>query len=1103
MDSETKTPVDNGVPDVQADSASSVPAPSGGAGPTSPAKDPSMPDLQTATASASSIPQRAKVKKRISNAKHCCVIISPFALNTDEVLKSLVEEYEFSYNSVDKLLAESGVEEGDNLSADGKIIKQVKAEIKKNRNSGSLVSGFPLTEVQLKASRELNIFKYFVLDGKKGREGDMNITEKALVDGRIFEQAKSRFGSMLSSGEVGVVDVDDKDAIQVVEEFKYFLGPSKQEETAATKIQAIQRGKKAKKEIQEREASSIKIQAVIRGKHTRKIFEEKKRLRKLHNEHMFFSTIVAAAEKYEKDCKSTFKRNNSISVETAKTKWCAINSRGKPELAEFQDLLQSEAQFATFKALFERVDKSGEACLNYKEYQNLVSDHGGHLSEQRRAAAYELKNKVIVLEFLVRKDEIRQIFDTHCDDNKELDMGRFRGLFAENSRKWGYDSSDEISNLGQAAIFDRIDKEHNGKLSWEEFHDFMDELAHGDARKISQEVVARSASFEAEKRRKDRAQRAKQNAEQYVYETASEDETEGVKKKQNLEEEQEQNLEDEATPTRRVAIEPPSEDQNSPPTSPLSRKEMLIVTIRKYRHGLNRLFQFYSKANLADFKGRTFESIANDHAGVSLIMFRLMMKDLNLVLNKNLKSQIEAARRRHAVEGFLDTPMPYEELANESRPYVTQAVVEKCFRKKSTLMKGVSVVSQGKGILSKSQFVSALANVAVELLSQFPWNERYIEEWRRVDAVFARLDFLDLSKLNQRIRGRGGFGVGDGDLTGHLGSLPYGQRCSFSYPLSVPGDPKTPEPTVPKKRRQEKRSRRRSPELRMSPKEGSGGRRYVRQENASKSQKHGTRMTISLAAEFGIDDTVNDFGNPYGASVNYNAAASDMLNALNLTYGVDEDRLHMGNNEAGLGNSVTGRRMLSTDNSPLASPKQGNKANFYDQMAERNAWAMTWNELETGNDTRRIADFNDHASQRRRRMEKPPEGYQYRHGPKNATRRSVAPRVSPRTKHISHSHQQMMPPKIVPHRTYHANREQAYSFPSPERPAGLHPPRRRTPGKHISSREFADKKRGARRKRGKSSAGRSTFGGRPSPSSTESPSPNPKRSSVRRGGRRF
>ena len=62
MDSETKTPVDNVVPDVQADSASSVPAPSGGAGPTSPAKDPSMPDLQTATASASSIPQRAKVK---------------------------------------------------------------------------------------------------------------------------------------------------------------------------------------------------------------------------------------------------------------------------------------------------------------------------------------------------------------------------------------------------------------------------------------------------------------------------------------------------------------------------------------------------------------------------------------------------------------------------------------------------------------------------------------------------------------------------------------------------------------------------------------------------------------------------------------------------------------------------------------------------------------------------------------------------------------------------------------------------------------------------------------------------------------------------------
>ena len=53
-------------------------------------------------------------------------------------------------------------------------------------------------------------------------------------------------------------------------------------------------------------------------------------------------------------------------------------------------------------------------------------------------------------------------------------------------------------------------------------------------------------------------------------------------------------------------------------------------------------------------------------------------------------------------------------------------------------------------------------------------------------------------------------------------------------------------------------------------------------------------MTISLAAEFGIDDTINDFGNPYDSSYGYDKAENNVLNNLNLSYGVEQDRANIG-----------------------------------------------------------------------------------------------------------------------------------------------------------------------------------------------------------------
>ena len=87
-------------------------------------------------------------------------------------------------------------------------------------------------------------------------------------------------------------------------------------------------------------------------------------------------------------------------------------------------------------------------------------------------------------------------------------------------------------------------------------------------------------------------------------------------------------------------------------------------------------------------------------------MFRLMIKDLGLVTEKRLKYKIEAARRRFEREGKIGE-MPFEDYITESRPYTTTDVIDKCFRHNSTLLKGVSSLSKGRGILSKAQFTMA------------------------------------------------------------------------------------------------------------------------------------------------------------------------------------------------------------------------------------------------------------------------------------------------------------------------------------------------------------------------------------------------------------
>ena len=63
-----------------------------------------------------------------------------------------------------------------------------------------------------------------------------------------------------------------------------------------------------------------------------------------------------------------------------------------------------------------------------------------------------------------------------------------------------------------------------------------------------------------------------------------------------------------------------------------------------------------------------------------------------------------------------------------------------------------------------------------------------------------------------------------------------------------------------------------------------------------------TKMTVSLAAEFGIDDMSGSGNNPYGttSSAQYGDVTS-MLDNLGLTYGLDSSRLGNGRGSDGAG----------------------------------------------------------------------------------------------------------------------------------------------------------------------------------------------------------
>ena len=117
--------------------------------------------------------------------------------------------------------------------------------------------------------------------------------------------------------------------------------------------------------------------------------------------------------------------------------------------------------------------------------------------------------------------------------------------------------------------------------------------------------------------------------------------------------------------------------------------------------------------------------------------------------------------------------------------YLTPEECMAIFDQHARKLKIVSSVSRGKGVLFQNEF-AALAAAPADTLME-PYSVAYPKTWRRVHAIFGRLDFGNILELRKRLKGKTGFGVGDGEPTGHGSTKEFAYKQGFSYELQPKG----------------------------------------------------------------------------------------------------------------------------------------------------------------------------------------------------------------------------------------------------------------------------------------------------------------------------
>jgi len=720
-----------------------------------------------------------------------------------------------------------------------------------------------------------------------------------------------------------VKDVSSGSIDKIFQDIRTFLGPSAGEEEAAAKIQSIKRGNDERAEIKQREEAAIRIQAQIRGKEERAHAKRRLDIQAAHEEDEILSGLTNAATGPEgKKVQGIFPRNKKKDTTIA----LFIKKLGKIKTKDekiniLQELLSKKEKIVSLMSReFKRVNKKKEAVINYEEFESMVSEHGGKL-EERKLINGKQQIEALQKEFDLRPGAFKELFDDmDADDSGGVDLDEFRDAFAERAELWGYGEAFSSARTKELGLFEAIDVDKDSSISWVEFERYLTN------EKNKKQKIAAAAAAAAEEKAKaiDQAKKQKEidDTNAKVDEHFEDDDecelenlkmklstknqnadainggaiTENVRRRRNPKSVQVSDSVAQQRPNNNRRTQQQSSNQmsssrtqgsssNSPPLPSMSvpqderppmgtpdRKIMLVKILRKYRKGLHTTFEFYSKANIGSVKQFTFDQMREEHSGVNLLMFRRMCNDFALTHNPRAKFDPKSK----AIEEMI-------------RPYITKEEIDAIFRRHAQHLKRVSSISHGKGILNEAQYAAAFAQIAVVLLREDPWCDRYPEEWRRVDAIFSRLDVNNNVLLRKRLRGFGGFSVGNGDIQDRKGGRPTVYKPKgFSFNLRLPGDPVTPPPdsTRPRRRMRDSNGNTQSSSSMMN--DGPDQQRMAQQA----ADNDDTKMTVSLAAEFGIDDMSGSGNNPYGttSSAQYGDVTS-MLDNLGLTYGLDSSRL--------------------------------------------------------------------------------------------------------------------------------------------------------------------------------------------------------------------
>ena len=743
----------------------------------------------------------------------------------------------------------------------------------------------------------------------------------------------------------------------IFEQIKTFVGPSPQEDEAAAKLQAMVRGDRERKEVAEREAAAIKIQARIRGKEERDHALKRKDIQNQHEEDEILTALTNSASGTDgKKIQNCFPRSKTkdVLISDLLIKIGKIKSKDAAILT-LQPLLQNKKIIELLHRDFKRNDKKNNAVINYTEFEKMVQEHGGKMEERKEMLAKDCVS-ALKKEFDLRPDQFKEVFDDMSPVDKQggggggggggVTLDKFRVALAERAELWGFGDAFSSDRTKEMKIFEPVDTDNDGIISWNEFEAYMN-----IEKNAKQKANSEAAAIIEEKAKK--ADAVKKAEEEAIIQKEDEEHeceleilrskasgknksadgisggavTENVRRRKNSKQpvkvsdsvaqqraprqrrgdggygsQSQQSQQSQSQSQQAPAARPPpasmyaSQDTtpedgmggDRPPMGTPDRKIMLVKILRKYRKGLHTTFEFYSKANIGSVKQFTFDQMREEHSGVNLLMFRRMCGDFRLTHNPRAKFD----PRSKAVEEMI-------------RPYITKEEIDAIFRRHAQHLKRISSISHGRGILNEAQFAAAFAQIAVVLLREDPWCDRYPEEWRRVDAIFSRLDVNSNVLLRKRLRGFGGFSKGDGDIGDRAGGAPTVIKPKgFSFNLRLPGDPVTPPPdsSRPRNGRMRESGNGNGNGNRSSPGgdgngNGNGGGGMDSQKMAQQAADNDdTKMTVSLAAEFGIDDMSGSGNNPYGttSSAQYGDVTS-MLDNLGLTYGLDSSRLGNGN----------------------------------------------------------------------------------------------------------------------------------------------------------------------------------------------------------------